>query len=182
MSDSYIGEVKLFANSYVPRGWIECRGQQLPISQYTMLYSVIGSRYGGDDRTYFCVPNLTGRVLIGAGTGPGLSPRQLGESGGAESVVLSVNNLPPHNHSVLLSNANGSEQSPANNVPAKMGQTGRGGSFNPVKTYQAINSHNGFMADQTVGQSGNGHSHPNQQPFLTMVYAINFDGIYPPRS
>jgi hypothetical protein len=82
MSDPFVGEIRLFGFNFAPQGWAQCNGQLLPISQNTALFSILGTTYGGDGRTTFGLPNLQGQAPLHTGQGPGLSDRQLGESGG----------------------------------------------------------------------------------------------------
>jgi microcystin-dependent protein len=96
--DGNIAEIRGFAGNFAPRNWSYCNGALLSISSNTALYSLIGNTYGGDGRTTMGLPNLQGRVPMGAGTGPGLTPRTLGQSGGVEREKLSISEMPPHNH------------------------------------------------------------------------------------
>lgn len=106
--EAFIGTVLLMANNYAPRGWMLCQGQELPISQYSAVFSLLGTTYGGNGTTTFKLPDLRGRVAVGTGSGPGLSTRVEGQVGGAESftavatltgvATIGVNNLPSHTH------------------------------------------------------------------------------------
>ena len=98
MSEPFIGEIRIFGFNFAPRGWALCDGQLLPISQNSALFSLLGTIYGGDGRTTFALPDLRGRAALHEGTGPGLSPRQLGQRSGSETNTLTVNQLPPHTH------------------------------------------------------------------------------------
>lgn len=98
MSDPLIGQVMLFGGNYAPRGWAFCEGQILAISEYTTLYSILGTYYGGNGVNTFALPDLRGRAAIGAGSGPGLTPHQIGERGGSEYTLLTQQHLPSHNH------------------------------------------------------------------------------------
>src|SRR5690606_21678322 len=88
--DGYIGEIRMFAGNFAPRGWAFCEGQMLPISQNTALFSLLGTTYGGDGRTTFALPDLRGRVPVQSGTGPGLSSYRLGQSGGSETITVNI--------------------------------------------------------------------------------------------
>ncbi len=92
--DPLIGEVKMFAGNFAPRGWAFCDGQILAISQHTALFSLLGTTYGGDGRTTFALPDLRGRVPVHAGTGPGLTPKSLGQKGGSERIAVDKASLP----------------------------------------------------------------------------------------
>jgi microcystin-dependent protein len=85
--DPMLGEIRMFAGNFAPRGWAFCDGQLLAISSNTALFSILGTTYGGDGRTTFALPDLRGRIAMHAGNGPGLSPIRLGEMNGNEVVV-----------------------------------------------------------------------------------------------
>ncbi len=101
----FIGELMLFSGSFCPRGWSTADGQLLPISANSALFSILGTAYGGDDRSTFALPDLRGRVPLSQGTSPGLSSVKLGEKSGAESTTLSVNQMPVHNHTATATSA-----------------------------------------------------------------------------
>ncbi|MDQ6777385.1 MAG: tail fiber protein, partial [Actinomycetota bacterium] len=103
MSEPFLGEVRTFGFNFAPRGWAFCNGQLLPISQNTALFSLLGTQYGGDGIQTFALPDLRGRVGIHQGSGPGLSPYAIGQTGGTETVTLTSNEMPAHNHSVNAS-------------------------------------------------------------------------------
>src|SRR5690349_11535310 len=111
--DPFLGEIKLFCGNYAPIGWAFCDGSLLPISENDALYALIGTTYGGDGINTFALPDLRGRVAIHQGQGPGLSPYVMGETGGAETVTLTTNNLPQHTHRIIASTQAGKAASPA---------------------------------------------------------------------
>jgi len=98
--EPYIAEIMLWAGNFAPQGWAFCNGQIMSISQYSALFSLVGTTYGGNGVTTFGLPDLRGRVAMHFGSGPGLTTRQLGEVSGLESVTLSTLELPPHSHTV----------------------------------------------------------------------------------
>lgn len=100
--EPFIGTIGIFGFNFAPRGWAQCDGQLLAINQYTALFSLVGTYYGGDGRTTFGLPDLRGRVALHEGQGPGLSPYQIGQKGGAEQVTLTIPNLPSHSHTVIF--------------------------------------------------------------------------------
>ena len=106
MSEPFVGEVRMFAGNFAPRGWAFCDGQLLAVSQNDALFSLLGTIYGGDGRTTFGLPDMRGRVAIHAGSGPGLSPRRLGAKAGSEKETLTVNQMPSHTHAWQGSTAN----------------------------------------------------------------------------
>ncbi len=118
MGQPYIGEIRMFAGNFAPAGWMLCAGQTLPISEYEVLFQLIGTTYGGDGQETFNLPDLRGRVPIHMGTGPDGTTYQQGEMGGVEEVTLTVQQIPNHNHALLASTAEGTQNSPADALPA----------------------------------------------------------------
>src|ERR671938_611246 len=114
MAQPYVGEIRLFAGNFAPAGWMFCEGQLLPISENETLFQLIGTTYGGDGESTFALPDLRGRIPIHQGNG-----FILAETGGAEEITLTVNQIPAHSHPMLANSANGSLPDPANNVTAK---------------------------------------------------------------
>lgn len=98
MSEPYLGEIRMVGFAFAPRGWMFCQGQLLSIQQYTALFSLLGTTYGGNGQTTFGLPDLRGRVPTGQGQGPGLPMMDIGEVGGTPSTSLTISQLPPHNH------------------------------------------------------------------------------------
>jgi len=121
MAQPYVGEIRMFAGNFNPSGWAFCNGQLLPISQNTALFSLLGTQYGGNGQTTFALPDLRGRAPIGFNQGPGLSPYQLGENGGTESVTLNTGQMPAHQHQQPATNADQDTNRPSNAVPARGG-------------------------------------------------------------
>jgi microcystin-dependent protein len=99
-ADPFIGEVTWFAGNFAPRGWAFCDGQLLPIANYQALFSILGTTYGGDGRTTFALPDARGRSILHKGSGPGLTPRLLGQKLGSENELLTVAKMPSHSHSI----------------------------------------------------------------------------------
>lgn len=194
-----IGEIRMFAGNFAPRSWALCAGQLLAISQFSALFSILGTTYGGDGRTTFALPDLRGRVPVGEGSGPGLSPRRLGEKAGAENVALTLSEMPTHNHqatgthslSVELqaNSADGNTNAPGNNYLAQsILPTGRTGS-EPVSTYS--DSQDGTTlkggvvsgsVDVQVQNNGSSGAHNNMQPFQCINFIICLEGIFPSRN
>src|SRR5437764_7501815 len=114
MAQPYVGEIRMFAGNFAPAGWMFCEGQLLPISEYETLFNLVGTTYGGDGQSTFALPDMRGRVPIHMGNG-----FTLAETGGVESVTLTVPQIPAHSHALLASNNLATGTAPAGNVPAK---------------------------------------------------------------
>lgn len=177
MSEPFIGEIRIFAANFAPRGWAFCDGQLLPVSQNTALFSLLGTTYGGDGRSTFALPNMQGRSPVHPGRGPGLTSRRLGQIGGVETETLTEAQLPSHSHSMEAVTRSqfsvGNALTPAGNLLASP-QTGN----------QYVNA-GGALADmdsQSLADVGGGLEHNNMQPFLAMNFIIALVGLYPSRS
>ncbi|MBZ2197325.1 phage tail protein [Occultella gossypii] len=167
--EPFLGTIQLFAFPFVPRGWAACDGRLLAISQNAALFSLLGTQYGGDGQTTFAVPDLQGRVPIGQGQGPGLSPRTMGERSGQESVMLVTSQIPSHSHAINAAGA-ATTKSPVGNLPA----VATGGS-----AYGATAV--GSMGPGMVQPAGQNQPHENMQPYLVANWCIATEGIFPSR-
>ena len=173
MSEPFVGQIQIFPYNFAPRGWAFCNGQLLSIAQNTALFSILGTTYGGNGTSNFALPNLQSRVAIGTGNGPGLTVRDLGETGGEESVTLLSNQIPGHTHPARCTSGTGTDYGPAGDVwAADAGGNNEYGS-GPIA---------GQMSASTVLPFGNGQPHNNLQPYLVLNYCIALQGIFPPRS
>lgn len=171
MSDPFVGEIRMFAGSFAPRGWAFCDGQLLAISQNDALFSLFGTVYGGDGRDTFGLPDCRGRVPIHQGQGPGLSDRRLGSKGGADAVTLTPAQLPSHNHPLQVSTANGAEASPVGNVLAG----------SALLDLYADELPDTAMAAAALAAAGGGVAHDNDQPLLAIHFIVALVGVYPSR-
>lgn len=163
--DPFIGQIMLVGFNFAPKGWALCNGQLLSIQQNTALFSLLGTQYGGNGATTFGLPDLRGRVPIHQGQGPGLSHRQIGEYGGQETATLSINNLPPHTHSLLGTATEQTTDRPSATVAPAIGNAYGQPTGSPQQT----------------GISGAGQPFSTTAPFLTMNYVIALQGIFPSR-
>lgn len=171
MSEPFVGEIRMFAGNFAPRGWAFCDGQLLAVSQNDALFSLLGTVYGGDGRTTFGLPDLRGRIPVHAGTGTGLSPRRLGAQGGAEEVTLTVNQLPSHTHTLQATTTVANETNPSGRVTAQTGT---------FDLYQTGAPSAGMNAG-AITSVGGSRSHTNLMPFLCIHFIIALFGIYPSR-
>lgn len=172
MADPFVAEIRIFAGNFAPKGWATCDGQILPISQNTALFSLLGTMYGGDGRVTFGLPDLKGRAPMHWGDGPGLTPRDIGEASGTETVSLLSTEMPSHTHNLRAVGDVGDTNDPSGNSIAR--STG-------AAVYNAASSPLVQMSDFAVGQMGMGLPHNNMQPYLTLAFIIALQGVYPPR-
>jgi microcystin-dependent protein len=196
--DPYIGEVSIFAGNYAPRGWELCWGQLLAINEYTALFSLLGTYYGGDGRTTFGLPDLRGRSVVGAGSGPGLTPRSIGQKAGYERVTLSTANMAVHNHAAETSVAGtmsaqlkcitdpGTSASPSGGYIARHSDTDlafqRSGTIGNMNADAVEVNTSALSATTTVENAGGGQAHENMHPWQSINYIIALQGIFPPRN
>ena len=172
MSEAYLGEIRMFAGNFAPQNWAPCDGRLLPIAENDALFTLLGTTYGGDGQTTFGLPDLRGRLPIGMGSGPGLSPRAQGQAMGVESVTLTVAQTPAHTHAFAAGGAS-SSTSPQGLVPA----AATGFSF-----YAATPSGSDALNPGTVQAVGSGQPHDNVMPSLAVSFIIALAGIYPSQS
>jgi microcystin-dependent protein len=176
MATPFIGEIRMFAGNFAPRGNAFCNGQILSIAQNTALFSILGTTYGGNGTTTFGLPNLQSRAPLHMGQGPGLTSRLEGEQGGEETVTLLTTQIPAHTHQASGLAAAGGQTSPAGATWATTG-TAR----NPVPLYAPAPS-NTTMNPAALALTGGGQPHENMPPFLTINFIIGTQGIFPPRN
>lgn len=162
----YLGEVLLVPYNFAPRGWAMCQGQILSIQTNTALFSLLGTTFGGDGIRTFALPDLRGRTPISSGQAPGLSFYSLGQTGGEETVTLTVNQIPAHNHRVYGSTKPVTTASPGGNIWA-------------TETRLNIYSSSGGTAMAPSGMTGGGQPHDNRSPYLTLNYIIALQGVFP---
>ena len=172
----FLAQIMLFAGNFAPRGWAFCEGQLLPISQYSALFSLVGTTYGGDGRTTFGLPDLRGRVAVEPGQGAGLSDYRLGQKGGSPQVTLQVSQMPAHAHTVTPAcdgQARGLD-TPANRVYGADPSSPPSGNYSSQQAKQ--------MAAFASQSAGNGSPVDLMQPYLAVYYCICLQGVYPSRN
>ncbi len=173
--DPYLGEIRMFAGNFAPRGYAFCNGQLMAISQNTALFALLGTQFGGDGRTTFALPNMQGSTPLNYGQGAGLSNYVIGQAGGEASHTLITSELPSHNH---LLTADGTSASSANPGGALFGKFPGRTSGLP---YYASSSSAVAMASNAVLPNTGGQAHSNQQAFLAVTFIIALQGVFPPR-
>ncbi len=170
--EPYIGEIRIFAGNFAPKDWAFCNGQLLSIAQNTALFSILGVTYGGDGKNTFALPDLRGRAPMQQGAGPGLTPRGLGQIGGEAYTMLTVNEMPSHQHIANSKQGRGivaDSQNPSNAIWA-------GG-----PTIYNNSSIDNTMLPIAIAPTGNSAPHNNMQPYLGINFIIALKGIYPQR-
>ncbi|MDO7843144.1 phage tail protein [Sphingomonas immobilis] len=175
MSNPFLGEIKLWACNFAPRGWALCQGQILPISTNTALFSLLGTTYGGNGQTTFALPNLAGRTAAGPASGGG----NLGQQEGVEAVALALSELPAHSHRLTgTSNAGAVQKAPSNPTPALFGPDNSAASdFYAADTNPLV-----AIAGASMTTQGGSQPHNNMQPYLVLNYCIAVSGIFPSRN
>lgn len=169
MPEPFVGEIRMFAGSFPPAGWAFCDGTPMPISENEVLFQLIGTTYGGDGEETFNLPDLRGRVPMHMGTGPDGSTYQIGENGGVETVTLSTQQIPIHNHALLASKNFGNQGFPVNSVLA---------GSNNISIYKAA-APTAALNAQSVQPAGGSQPHENMQPYLGINFIISLFGVFP---
>ena len=185
MAEPFLGEIRIMpyggsGGNYIPRGWALCSGQLLSIAQNSALYALLGTQYGGDGRTTFALPNLNGRVAVGAGQGAGLSRYTQGATAGVENVTLQLTEMPAHTHDL------GNPLLPVNSAAA--GVTSPAGAFfSKEPNSGAFGAGTGIcpmaagMLSGTTSLTGGSQPHENLMPYLVLNYYIATQGEFPQR-
>jgi microcystin-dependent protein len=166
MAQPYVGEIRMFGGNFEPAGWMFCAGQLLPISEYETLFNLIGTTYGGDGQSTFALPDLRGRVPIHMG-----NAFTLAETGGVESVTLTVSQIPAHSHPLLASADNTADTDPQSQVPGTQPVFG-------VMQY-GTDAPQLPMNAAAIGSTGGSQPHTNMQPSLCVTFIISLFGIFP---
>jgi microcystin-dependent protein len=175
MSQPYVGEIRMFGGNFAPSGWMLCQGQTLPISENEVLFQLIGTTYGGDGESTFNLPNLASRVPLHMGTFQSIT-FQIGQAAGAETVTLTTQQIPVHNHMVESTVAAATSAIPTNSTIL--------GSEGPIPAQANVylpyvNTSQIVLANQTIGQTGGNQPHDNLQPYLAINFIISLFGVFP---
>ncbi len=164
MAQPYVGEIRMFAGNFAPAGWMFCEGQLLPISENETLFNLIGTTYGGDGQSTFALPDLRGRIPIHQG-----NSFILAESGGAEEITLTVNQIPAHSHAFLASTNVANSSSPAGALPAQ----------SAAADLYIEDTASASLSASSVTSVGGSQPHTNFQPYLCVDFIISLFGIFP---
>lgn len=164
--EPFLGEIQLFPYEFAPKGWAFCEGQLLSVAQNQALFSLLGTYYGGNGSTTFALPDLRGRAPVHVG-----NSIQLGQKGGEEAHIVTVNEMPSHTHQAKSITETGGSLSPKDAVWA--GNTS-------TDTYSS--NINVLMNSSALSTTGGNQAHPNMQPYIVLNYCIALQGIYPTRN
>lgn len=170
--DSFVGEIRLFGFPRIPTGWLACNGQPVSVAEYSTLYAVIGTTYGGDGSQTFNLPDLRGRVPIGLGTGRGLPTYALGQPGGQEAHTLIEAEMPSHSHGLMSSTVTSTTTTPSDSV--HLGTVSAGSFYATTANAAPYVS----MA-ACIGFTGDSVAHDNMMPTLVCNYCISYVGVFP---
>jgi microcystin-dependent protein len=173
MADPFVAEIRIFPFNFAPKGWAFCDGQLLPLSQNTALFSLLGTTYGGNGKSNFALPDLQGRGAMHPGQGQGLSLRDLGEMGGAETITLLVSEIPFHTHGMQAFATPADLKEPQQGAVLTRNQNGA--------IYNTTISNIVQMDPQALTPAGGSLPHNNMQPYLTLNFCIALQGVFPPR-
>jgi microcystin-dependent protein len=176
VSSPFLAEIRIFPFNFAPTGWAFCNGQLLPISQNTALFSLLGTTFGGDGKSNFALPNLQGRVPLGPGQGPGLSPYNLGDAGGEVTVTLLASQMPVHTHAMQVAAQEGALNNPG--PQNALSRSHPGYNYTTPASAGTLTT----LAGGAVGVSGSSQPHNNLMPYLTLNFCIALVGVFPPRS
>ena len=172
--DPFVAEIRIMPFNFAPVGWAFCDGQILPISQNTALFSLLGTTYGGDGKSNFCLPDLQGRAPMHPGQGPGLSLYDLGQTGGSDTVSLLESEIPGHSHTLgAQTNPLGGTAVPTNATLTRPAS---------AKLYYTPGTPTvAAMDGNALAPAGGDQPHNNMQPYLTLNFCIALQGVFPPR-
>lgn len=174
MGTPFLGEIRIFAGNFAPRGWAFCNGQTLAINQNQAIFALIGTTYGGNGVQTFALPNLQSCVPMSQGNGPGLNNYVMGQTLGAASTTLIQANLPAHTHQLKGSSSPGTERVPG--PTASLANVGRN------HTVYDAGGNAVAMNPSAIGITGNNQPFSNLQPYLTLSFIIALQGIFPSRN
>jgi microcystin-dependent protein len=184
--EPFLAQIIMFGGNFAPRDWAFCDGQLLPISQYTALFSLLGTTYGGDGRTTFGLPDLRGRFPMHPGNGPGLTQRILGQKAGAERVNLTVSQIPSHNHGAgnLSGAIQVNEEDGTSNESAgkNFGTFSAGTPFNSDATDNAMAAGSIKITGGDTSNTGGGQAIQIENPFQCVNFIIALQGTFPSRN
>jgi len=184
MADNFLSEIRIFPYGTVPAGWHLCDGTIMQITTNQALYTLLGTRFGGDGRTTFALPDMRGRVPLHLNPADPLC-NVIGKAGGTEGVTLTVDQIPPHNHQIMAFTANGTGPLPLNGFPSSVAPNATAGTPPPPAIYGTFPTGTGTttpLNPAMIQAEGGGQAHENRQPTMAMNWCICVLGVYPARN
>jgi microcystin-dependent protein len=179
MSSPYLGQILMFGGNYAPKNYALCNGQTLSIQQYQALFALIGTTYGGNGTSTFQLPNLQSALPLSWGQGSGLSPYNLGQTGGTSAVTLTQNTIPTHSHTFTATTTAASSSTIGSTLlPAQPTVTNASAYASGSSPQLVMNS----MAAAVCGIAGGSQAHTNLMPSLCISFAIALEGVFPSRN
>jgi microcystin-dependent protein len=176
MAQPYVGQIMIIGCNFAPAGWMLCQGQLLPISEYETLFQLIGTTYGGDGQSTFGLPDLRGRVPLHMGQGPSLSSYVIGQAAGVESVTLTTQQIPTHNHLSQIAGSPAPASTPGNNILAN---EAIGNAQATCFSYGPFGGTQSALATATLAITGGSQPHENRQALLVLNFIISLFGVFP---
>ena len=176
--DPFVAEIKMFGCNFAPKGWAQCNGQLLPISQNTALFSLLGTMYGGDGKSTFALPNLQGSAALQQGQGSSGTQYYQGQQGGEQSYTLITSEMPAHTHSAKGNDGDGQFPTPGTNTWAGPGADRGLNWYNDMTGSPAT----ALMSPMALNVIGGSQPHNNMMPYCVVNFCIALQGVFPPRS
>lgn len=173
MTEPFVAQIQVFGFNFAPRGWAACNGATMAIQQNTALFALLGTQYGGNGQTTFQLPNFVNRAAANQGSGAGLTPRNVGEAFGVNSVTLTSNQMPAHSHTLNVYNQ------PTDAKKAASPSNGNALGSPSMNAFVASNAANAPLAPTVLQPAGGGQPHENRQPYLAMNFCIALQGVFP---
>lgn len=181
--DNFVGEIKIFGGNFAPVGWHYCDGSLVSIAEYQVLFTLIGTTYGGDGVNTFALPDLRGRIVVSQGRGRSGTTYSIGMPGGLESVTLTQPTMPAHQHTAAVSGSGGTTTSPANNFLATPSDPTTNNKtiilYEPNGSAGLINEP---FLPSAITSSGGSQPHENRMPYVSVSYIISMVGVFPSRN
>jgi microcystin-dependent protein len=182
MASPFVGEITIFAFNFAPTGWAQCKGQLLPISQNTALFSLLGTMYGGNGQSTFALPNFEDSTANSFGQSSTGTLYDQGQQSGTPTVTLLTSEIPAHNHFFNATTNPGTVVTSAGNQPGLAQKGTKQNSFNANIYNTNAASATQPMSPFAIGITGQSLPHNNMQPYLTLNFCIAMQGVFPPRT